>query len=277
MKSTPFSKLMEKNARSRKRLVWKPRAALAFALAALTLSACRLKFKETFAANQVAASLKRLCAQEYKLSLETRHEKNTLQAFLWNVGILQKGDGEIRPETAQNLESILMCATRVALSTDATLDFIEIKVADALSGSSITLWRYVPDIRDSIYEKIGEEEYINRLLIEVSGKDSVLTTRDGVLWDEPMTLPEFLARQVVLRAKRMSPVGLQAHADLSEPTQLVVVIENWSSLGKSDTQSKVSDLVGETAQAVMHQYRFSGFRHVVLQDGRGAALHSWKL
>ena len=49
-------------------------------------------------------------------------------------------------------------------------------------------------------------------------------------WDDPITMEEFLAKQVVLRAKRQSTIGLQAHEDLSEPSTLVVVIDNWPAI-----------------------------------------------
>jgi len=67
-------------------------------------------------------------------------------------------------------------------STDASLDFIEVKMADVLTGSTITLWRYVPDIRDSMYQRIGDTEYFNRLVIEVdAGNRNVrpVEERDG--------------------------------------------------------------------------------------------------
>ena len=73
----------------------------------------------------------------------------------------------MRKEAADTLEHVFLCATRIALSTDASLDFIEVKMADVLTGATITLWRYVPDIRDSMYQRIGDTEYFNRLVIEV--------------------------------------------------------------------------------------------------------------
>jgi len=73
---------------------------------------------------------------------------------------------EMRPEGAEDMERVLLCATRISLSTDAPLQFLEVKAADALTGATVTLWRFVPDIRDSMYTRLPEEEYINRLVIE---------------------------------------------------------------------------------------------------------------
>jgi hypothetical protein len=238
-----------------------------------------VKIRPTYPAGQVADGLKRLCKEEYHLSLQARRQGNTLQALLWHGGVLKRSQLEIKPEAAESLERILLCATRIALSTDAPLDFIEVKVADIVTGASITLWRYVPDIRDSMYTRIAEEEYFNRLVIEIYAPPKEGVEEQTLRWDRPITFREFLAKQIVFRAKRLSPVSLQAHEDLSEPASLVVVIDNWASVAKAGAKEKedVPDLVAKAARTVIHGYRFSGFRDIVLRDGRGTRLGKWTL
>jgi hypothetical protein len=175
----------------------------------------------------------------------------------------------------------------VALSTDASLDFIEVKMADVLTGATITLWRYVPDIRDSMYQRIGDTEYYNRLVIEVdSGGGSAGAHRrapsrpvpfQGMNWDKPMTMAEFLAKQIILRARREGGEGLQAHADLSQPATLDVVIDNWTVIEEEGPEhaAKVTDSVHKSAEEVLTGYRFHGFRGMTLRDSEGAALGSW--
>lgn len=254
------------------------------------LSSCHWKMKPTFPASQIAENLRKMCRQDYKLSVESRHAGQTLQAVVWKVGLFNGKDFALqgmRKEAADTLDHVFLCATRIALSTDASLDFIEVKVADVLTGSSITLWRYVPDIRDSMYQRIGDTEYFNRLVIDVdaglplrqgrrSGSTAVTA---GTSWDKPMTLAEFLARQIISRARKEGGETLRAHADLSEPATLGVVIDNWSSIEDEGPEhaAKVTDSVYKSAQEVLKGYRFNGFRGLILRDSEGAALGSWTL
>jgi hypothetical protein len=246
---------------------------------AVVLASCNWKLKPTFPAAQVAGAVKQLCAKDYHLTVEARHKNNALQIFFWRVGLFKSNHEDLRSEAAKSLEHALLCATRVALSTDAPLKFLEIRMADVLTGATITLWRYIPDIQDSMYTRFSEEEYMNRLVIDMNAGEGRALEGATPHWDLPLTMAEFLAKQVVQRAKRQSPVGIQAHEDLTKPETLVVVIDNWAAIEKEDIKqtTKVAESVEKTARAVLRGYRFNEFRGLVLQDHRGAALRSWTL
>ncbi len=242
----------------------------------LALAACDWKVKPTYTSEKLAESLQHICKVEYRLDVKTRKVGDTLQAFYWNKGLLLPGQVEMKPETAKDLEGVLLCATRVSLSTDAALSFIQIKMADKLTGATISLWRYVPDIKESMYERLPEEEYFNRLVIEMDNKSMY---RSSQPWDMPLTMEQFLGKQIVLRAKRQSPVSFQAYEDVSDPTTLGIVVENWALIAKHGAQDKdrVVEVVEKTAHAVLSGYRFKGFHEVVLKDARGSFVKSWAL
>ena len=248
--------------------------------------------RPTYPADRIAASLRHMCSTDYKLSVETRHEGKSLQALVWRVGLFRGQSYDLQgmsKEALDTLDHVLLCDTRIALSTDAPLDFIEIKLADVLSGTTVTLWRYVPDIRDSMLQRFGDTEYFSRLVIEIDSRKGNLSTRKStgqqlrattdLAWDKPITMSEFLAKQIILRARREGADALQAHADLSEPTTLGVVIDNWPSIEDEGPEraAKVTDLVHKSAQKVIQGYRFNGFRGMILRDSQGVALNSWKL
>jgi hypothetical protein len=248
----------------------------------LLIPACNWKMKPTFPANQVAEKLSKMCSHDYRLSIEARQSDKTLQAVVWKVGLFSSRNYDIqgmRKEAADTMEHVFLCATRVALSTDASLDFIEVKMADVLTGATITLWRYVPDIRDSMYQRIGDTEYFNRLVIEVDPGKKALSTTGKLFWDKPLTMSEFLAKQVVSRLRRDGAETIQAHADLSEPATLGLVIDNWSAIEDEGPEhtAKVTDSVRKSAQQVLKGYGFHGFRGITLRDSEGAALGSWTL
>src|SRR6266480_1770964 len=98
------------------------------------LSSCNWRLKATYKSDRVASDLKKMCSKDYGLNVETRRVGNTLQAFFLRVGLLKSGQLEMRPEGAEDLERVLLCATRISLSTDAPLQFLEVKVIDALTG-----------------------------------------------------------------------------------------------------------------------------------------------
>ena len=265
---------MEKNALNRKRLL---------CLLALLLPACKWSFsKPTFPANQIADNLRHMCSKDYHVSVQTRHEGNVLQSVVWKVGLFGGRTYDLQgmsKEAVETMEHVFLCATRVALSTDAPLEFIEVKMADVLTGSTVTLWRYVPDIRDSMYQRIGDTEYFSRLVIEVNAAKKPLGKSSLVNWDEPISMSEFLAKQIILRARREGGESLQAHVDLSQPPNLGVIIENWATIEEEGPEhiAKVRDSVHKSAQTVIKGYRFHGFRGLTLRDSQGVALGTWTL
>ncbi len=255
-----------------------------FAVGVIALSACRIK--ATYPASRLAISLRNICAKEYKLDIETRQTERSLQAHVWKIGLF-RGDTEdlqgMSRESMKSLQDVLLSATRIALSTDADLDFIEIRVADVLTGASMTIWRYVPDIKDSMAQRYGEMEYFSRLVVDVKPGDKVTKAADKKLllgqirWEQPISLAEFLAKQVLMRARREGAERLLAHVDLSEPSTLGVVIENWAALKEDEPEEavKMTDAVHRSAQKVIQGYGFNGFRNLVVRDGRGTALQRW--
>lgn len=240
----------------------------------ILLSACDFKLKPSFPASRIAEDLKEMCRKDYKMTVETRRQGDSLQAFFWTVGLLKSGEGDLSPDAAEGLQRVLLCATRVMLSTDATLQFVDVKMTDVVNGDSLKVWRFVPDLQDSMHNRMGEEEYFNRMVFDIEQGTGKMPETRPVAWDEPISLPVFLAKQIVQRARRESLVGLQAHEDLSDPATLRVVIDNWPTVqGALEKQkTNVTDVVGKTAKTVLQTYRFKGFRGIALEDNHGVSL-----
>jgi len=253
--------------------------ASAVVIALSLLSSCKFKTRPTFPAARLAQDLKAMCLHDYKMNVDVRLDGNTLQTFFWTVGLVSQQTGEMSPDAEESLERVVLCATRLALSTDAPLQFIEVKTADVLTGATVTLWRYVPDLEDSMHNRMGEEEFLNRLVLDVDPEGARPTSSESSPWDSPISLPRFIAKQVVQRAKRQSPVGLQAHEDLSKPSTLTFVIDNWPSIEEQGVKQKetVTGLVEKTAKTVVKDYSYKGFHGLVLQDARGSMLGRWSL
>src|SRR4029077_12058313 len=145
------------------------------------------RVQRTYRASQIAADLKSMTVHDYGINIEARRAGNTLQAFFWRVGVLKPGQLEMRMEAAEALERVLLCSTRISLSTDAPLQFLEVKMVDALTGGTVTLWRFVPDIRDSMYTRLAEDEYSNRLVVDFNtdGDDRQKDWKE-IQWNPPI-------------------------------------------------------------------------------------------
>lgn len=253
---------------------------VAICLFPVLTSSC--KWKPTYPASRIAASLRQLCRQDYQLTVETRHDGAALQALVWKAGLFTGRAYDLqglRRDASSTLEQVLLCATRVALSTDAPLTFLQVKMVDVLTGASVTIWRYVPDIRDSMYQRIGDTEYFNRLLIEVQVDHPLALPGSALRWDTPISLAEFLARQIIWRVTREAGDGVRAHPDLSKSGVLGVVLENADALSEEDPDrvEKLGEKMHQTAVTVLRGYRFNGFHHMVLMNNEGLALHRWAL
>jgi hypothetical protein len=253
-------------------------SSIAFA-GALALSACQFKLKPSFPAARLAQDLKAMCLHDYKMNVDTRMNNDTLQAFFWTVGLVSPQTGEMSPDAAESLERVVLCATRIALSTDAPLRFVEVKTSDVLTGGTITLWRYVPDIQDSMHNRMGEEEFLNRLVLDVDAENEHASSAQTSPWDHPISFPQFIAKQVIQRTKRQGPAGLQVHEDLSNPSTLTFIIDNWPAIADQGPKQKetVTVLVEKTAKTVVKDYSYKGFHGLVLQDAQGSMLGRWTL
>lgn len=231
----------------------------------------------TYPKATLVEDLKKMCSKEYRLDVQARVKDGSLQVFYWQPGLMNT-DGEVRASAADAVNNVFVCATRAALSTDAKLDFIEVKVVDIVTGSSLTLWRNIRDIHRYFQDSISAGEYLNRLVVDFNSDAAQASDGRIVKWSAPLTMAQFLAKQAISRARKDNPM-LQAHEDLSDPAKLVVVIDNWSTFVEAgqNHSTQAADGVEKTVNSVIKRYRFDGFNGVVLQDPRGMALRSWRL
>src|SRR5690349_6891944 len=107
-------------------MVKKSRSPLILAgLLALT-TGCRWIFKPTYPAKSVAQSVVNLCAKDH-ITVMARRKGDNLQAYFMRAGLFQSSRFDIKPEAADELDKVFAATSRVALSTDAPLNFIEVK------------------------------------------------------------------------------------------------------------------------------------------------------
>jgi hypothetical protein len=170
------------------RLLW--RAALLLPL----LSACT---KPSYRADRLEEAVRDICLREYKFAAVGKLAGKTLYASIAPQNIVGADLG-IDRKTVERLYDTLLTVTRVALSTNAKVDYLIVKAKDTNTGVTLTLLRYVPDIKWYFYMRISRADFENRGVLEI---DDAETNQDASTWHD-VTLPEFSARLAASRLQQ---------------------------------------------------------------------------
>ncbi|MBP9127362.1 MAG: hypothetical protein KBD85_03535 [Elusimicrobia bacterium] len=152
----------------------------------------------TFPADRLPETVRALCLKEQKVDVQARLVGHTLYMSCAVDGLIGV-DLDFDKKALETLEGVMMSGTRASLSTDAKVDFLSVRVADARLGSSITLLRYVPDIKGILYMRYSRDEFESRLVIETDGAPDPDVSQEE---QKDITLPDFMARLVASRLHR---------------------------------------------------------------------------
>jgi len=164
----------------------------------------------TYPKTKVSDSIIKLCRDEYNTEVKVKTVGKTLGVYMPVDNLL---DSSLQPseESFEKLGNVLHVLSRVALSTDADLEFIILVARDSkISGLELVLTRYVEDIKRFMVEDISRGEYIKRMLLETrldpagllsnlvsKGKKERLESEEFSI--EEVHLPQFLAKQISRR------------------------------------------------------------------------------
>jgi hypothetical protein len=155
-------------------------------LSLLFLSACG---KPTYQADRLDEAVRDICKREYDFDASARTVGKTLYASIKAQRLVTPELG-LQKETIERLYDALLAVTRVALSTDAKIDFLVVKARDASTGVTLTLVRYVPDIKWYFYMRISRADFESRGIMEI---DAGETPDDPASWKD-ISMEEFIAR-----------------------------------------------------------------------------------
>jgi len=164
----------------------------------------------TYPKTKVSDSIIKLCRDEYNTEVKVKTVGKTLGVYMPVDNLL---DGSLQPseKSFEKLGNVLHVLSRVALSTDADLEFITLVARDSkILGFELVLTRYVEDIKRFMVEDISRGEYIKRMLLETKLDPTVLLSNlvskekkerseSDEFSIEEVHLPEFLAKQISRR------------------------------------------------------------------------------
>ncbi|MFH0838919.1 MAG: hypothetical protein V1893_01890 [Candidatus Omnitrophota bacterium] len=133
----------------------------------------------------ITQELERICRDEYKLDVKAALLGETLAAYMtldyiypekldYNMGsdlknqlaLLMYKYKKLDNKTEKSLNNFLIAVTRVALSTDAKIDFFEAVILDKLNGLEIVYIGYLTDTKRLKFEDISLAEGGKRIIYE---------------------------------------------------------------------------------------------------------------
>jgi len=166
--------------------------------------------KPTYPKIKVSDSIIKLCRDEYNTEVKVKTIGKTMGVYMPVDNLL---DSSLQPseESFEKLGNVLHVLSRVALSTDADLEFITLVARDSkISGFELILTRYIEDIKRFMVGDISRGEYMKRMLFEtrldplvllsnLASKDKKEQPQREEFSIEEVHLPDFLAKQISRR------------------------------------------------------------------------------
>lgn len=132
-------------------------------LAVLLQSGCGPSYPKEI----VDEALIRMCREEYKTDVKVKIVGNTVGIYLPISGLLE-ATLNISEKAADKINDVMLSASRVALSTNAPLDFYILIAQDPLLPEiEVVLIRYVGDLKMLHYSGISRGEFGKRMIIDM--------------------------------------------------------------------------------------------------------------
>jgi hypothetical protein len=175
----------------------------------LTLAGCN----PTYPKAHIEDSVRKLFRKELKAEAQSTLIGKTLYVGFQIEGIMSN-NAQLSKQVIEQLENAMISISRIALSTDAEVDYTVIEATDPLWGVQIRVVRRMQDLKDLFYWGISKPDYDDRLILEIKRPRRISTlfettagsTPSVAEVDEPeekewhdLTLDEFMAQLAASR------------------------------------------------------------------------------
>ena len=226
---------------------------------------------------KVLESIIKTCKEKYDLEVEAKIEGETLGVCIVLDNLI--GENFLFDKQARGkMDRVFLTVTRVSLSTDAPLIFFRITCKDPVSQMEISFTRYVADIKKYISGYMAQEDYFNRLVLELIPQN--FWDKDSFSLSE-IDLPSFLAAQIVQRLnnqinqKNISVPGFYIDVvDKEEEDNELITFRCRLEVEENMDSSEYMwddflELLMETVDNVCYKYDFSDYEALQLLEADG--------
>jgi len=242
----------------------------------LTFSGCANK--PTFPEATITDSIESITKDLYDLETTGRVAGETIGVMLYVDTMLDETKTTIPPEVHEKLGNLTQVVTRIALSTDAEVEFIVVAMRGEDELMELRLVRYVDDIKKAHTEALAITESMNRTLFQQARYDLTAAQTEPFPLDR-MTMEEFLTQQILQRtrfAKAKTEEEEEAPETPGMPTELFDGrfahtvgggTFEFSVLTFQPAKSQENLLkILQNARDVLGGYKFEPFNWVIIRD-----------
>lgn len=162
----------------------------------------------TYPKDKIKESIVRICKQEYKTDVKVQIEGKTMAIYLPLTDLMDYSFNLSKP-ASDKINDVIFSAARVALSTDAKIDFYCIIAHDVkMPELQVIIIKGVEDIKRLFATDISRGEYMKRMLIDL--RWSPQAKKEQVIKDifNKMNLEPKWQDQVMADFFRSQPSGI---------------------------------------------------------------------
>jgi len=155
----------------------------------------------TYPKEKIIEGVKKLCEKEYQVEVEVKIEDTTMGVRLPLEGLFNADTLQIVPEAFDKITGVMLSASRVALSSDRSIDFYTVITYDKnVPGAEVVMTRYVHDLRRFFLGDISRGEFAKRMVFDVRfNPQGIIDTWLGGFTLKAQKMPDFMCAQASRR------------------------------------------------------------------------------
>lgn len=172
---------------------------------ALCLGGVLCSCEPTYSARTLVPQLTQKIKEETNMDTTCRIAGKTLWVFVPCENLIDEENVTWSTKGLEEMSKVIAAAHRIALSTDAKIDFLAITAADVKKyGLELTAIEYLPDIKEAMFEKFSRGEYFMRSVRNIDFNEKAIGDHKGAykkFYD--ITFDEFIGYQIIHRTKTL--------------------------------------------------------------------------
>ena len=163
----------------------------------------------TYPKETLKETIIKLCAEEYKMDVDVNITGKTLAIYL-PLADLFSLTLSLSEGAEEKIQDVLLSASRVALSTDAEIEFYCIIAQDIrIPEIQLVVIKYVDDVKRAFYHDISRGEYFKRTIIDMN--ENPQARKEKAIMDvfAKMEVEEDLQKKILEDFFRSPPASLE--------------------------------------------------------------------
>ncbi|TRZ53563.1 MAG: hypothetical protein D4S01_01110 [Dehalococcoidia bacterium] len=167
----------------------------------LFFSIINISCAPTYPKEKIIEGVKSLCEKEYNVAVEVAIEESTMGVRMPIEGLFDAETFQINTKSFDKITGVMLSASRVALSSDKSIDFYTVIAHDKkVPGAEVVMTRYVHDLRRFFLGDISRGEFTKRMVFDVRfNPQGIIDTWLGSFTFKQYSLADFMITQIQRR------------------------------------------------------------------------------